>query len=234
MSKIKLIIVDDSAADLYVLLHTFKNHNLFTVIQTFSNGSEFLRNLNSLPPFDCLLIDMHLPLMGGKEVAEQLKGMAVNFKTYIITYGIYPSMTNALIEAGVHAFTRKEAPLLELLISEVVAGNTIYEDQTKQTWIVNGTELCMFELEQRTWLTILNLSERAILNGFANNLSIHIISRDSEIDIETLYKYQKRIMKKLKLNYDEELIAWALKQGFGYYGINGEMKKESLDNHQNL
>ncbi len=225
MSKIRIVIVDSTPSDVYVMLHTFNRNPLFTVLHAFNNGIEFLKNLAQLPEFDCLLIDMQLPKMSAREVISELKSRGVLFKIYAITYGLIPYRIDAIAGSGIHAYSRKDPELLELLIPKIVAGDLIYDDRANDSWNVNGAEMNMFELEKHVWLSILNESEKAILNGFANGLTLIEISKQEEIDIKTLDKYHKRMLKKLKLKSDDALKNFAVENGFGYDGIHGVKRK---------
>lgn len=224
MPKIRLVIVDPTPSDVFVMLRTFNVNPLFTVLHAFSNGIDFLNNLSQLPEFDCLLIDLHLPRMSCKEVILELKAREVSFKIYAITYGLVPSGYNAIAGSGAHAFSRKDPGLLELLLPKVAAGDLIYEDRIRDLWNINGIEMSMFDLEKHVWLSLLNESEKAILNGFANNLTLTDISEHDEIDIRTLEKYHIQILKKLKLKTDTALKNFAKENGFGYGGINGDKR----------
>lgn len=148
MPKIKLVIVDPTPTDVYVMLRKFNRNPLFTVLYAFSNGIDFLKSLNQLPEFDCLLIDLHLPRMSGKEVILELKARKVSFKIYAITYGLVSNRPNVIAGSGAHAFSRKDPELLELLLPKVASGDLIYEDRGRNLWSVNGIEMNMFDLEK--------------------------------------------------------------------------------------
>ncbi|MDP1726648.1 MAG: response regulator [Bacteroidota bacterium] len=226
MPKIRIVIVDPSPSDAYVMMRTFNRNPLFTVLRAFSNGIDFLKSLSQLPEFDCLLIDTHLPKMSGKEVILELKTRGVLFKIYAITYGLIPYRIDIIAGSGIHAYSRKDPELLELLLPKIVAGDLIYDDRANDSWNVNGVDMNMFELEKHVWLSILNESEKAILNGFANGLTLTEISKHDDIDIKTLDKYYKRMLKKLKLKSDDALKNFALENGFGYDGIHGVKRKK--------
>ncbi len=214
MAVIKLVIVDDSPTDTYVMQRVFGKNPSFKVVHVFNNGVDFLKNFHQLPDFDCVLIDMHLPKMSGKEVILELQARNVPFKIYVMTYGLFPSLVQMFNRSGAHAFSRKDPQVLEMLLPKVAAGDLIYEDQANDIWNVNGVDMNNFEMETHVWMGMLTHPEKAILNGFANGLSIPQISAKSGIDIEILDKHHKKIMKKLRFKHDEQLKQFAIKHGF--------------------
>ncbi|WJY26529.1 response regulator [Sporosarcina trichiuri] len=66
----KLLIVDDQAGIRMLLSEVFKNEGYDTILA--ANGIEAIRKLKEEEP-DCLLMDLRMPGMDGKEVLQKIK-----------------------------------------------------------------------------------------------------------------------------------------------------------------
>ena len=81
MTKEEIIIfyADDDPDDREFLTDAFKNHSVEVTLITCENGAEAVRYFNNILPFEplpCLIIlDVNMPMVGGKEVLQRLRRM---------------------------------------------------------------------------------------------------------------------------------------------------------------
>ncbi len=215
MDKIRLVVVDDSPTDIFILMEILKRNPIFKFIQVYTNGVDLLKQLDELPPFDILLIDLHLPKMDGKEVIQKLNERNINFKIYAITYGYYYGIVSSLRGLGVQAFSRKDPEVLENLLPKVMNHETIYEDQLTNTWVLNGVVTNMFNFEKKIWMKLLNAQEIEVLDGVANYLTLEQIMDQTNYNREGVLKYYNRTLKALKFRSIHQLREWAINNEFG-------------------
>lgn len=74
MSK-KVLIVDDSALMRSFLSDIMKKENVFQAVDTAGNGVQALKILQSGVFYDVLLLDIHMPLMGGIELLKHISDL---------------------------------------------------------------------------------------------------------------------------------------------------------------
>lgn len=112
----KVLIVDDSALMRKVLSDIIKKDGMFQVIDTADNGVEALKILESGEVYDILLLDIHMPLMGGIELLEHF-GHLENKPVVIVISSVAGEGTEVTIRAlelGAFDFVTKPRSLIEL------------------------------------------------------------------------------------------------------------------------
>jgi FixJ family two-component response regulator len=75
-------------------------------IETFASGVEFLESLRNHAP-DCLVLDLHMPVMDGFEVESQLTRGDFQIPVVAITGRDAPKERERILELGVAAFLQK-------------------------------------------------------------------------------------------------------------------------------
>ena len=88
-------------------------------VQTFASGKQFLESLKLRRP-DCAVVDLHLPMLTGLEVQEQLTREHAPFPVIMITGRDEPGLSERARAAGAAAFLCKpidQAVLLETIVS---------------------------------------------------------------------------------------------------------------------
>lgn len=112
----KVLIVDDSALMRKVISDIIKKDDMFQVIDTADNGMEALKILESGKIYDILLLDIHMPLMGGIELLERI-GHLKNKPVVVVISSVAGEGTEVTIRAlelGAFDFVTKPSSLFEL------------------------------------------------------------------------------------------------------------------------
>lgn len=108
-SKIRVYLADD---------HMLFRKGLIRLIQSFrrvgeiceaSNGKELIRMVSESPP-DVVLVDLHMPVMGGEEVCEWIEKNHPDVKVVMLTMEDAEEYIQQLISLGAHAYLSKGAP----------------------------------------------------------------------------------------------------------------------------
>jgi FixJ family two-component response regulator len=88
-------------------------------VQSFASGIEYLNSLQEKKP-DCLVIDLHMPVLNGLDVINKMSEQGFKIPTIVITGYDGVGMTQRVITAG--AVTCLHKPVDdELLISALVS-----------------------------------------------------------------------------------------------------------------
>lgn len=113
----KVLIVDDSALMRKAISDIIKKDGMFQVIDTAVNGVEALKILESGEViYDILLLDIHMPLMGGIELLEHI-GHLENKPVVIVISSVAGEGTEVTIRAlelGAFDFVTKPSSFIEL------------------------------------------------------------------------------------------------------------------------
>ena len=77
--------------------------------ETFSSGKDFLDRMETVPSFhpDCVVLDVHMPGMGGLEVQKRLAGFAGRLPVIFITAHDEEKLRDQALEGGAIAFLHK-------------------------------------------------------------------------------------------------------------------------------
>jgi len=92
-------------------------------VESFASGEEFLNSLPDRPP-DCVVLDLHMPGMGGLEVQQQIKRLDTVLPVVIVTGHHEPGMHRRCLQAGASDYLRKpiDAEVLRRAIDSAIAG----------------------------------------------------------------------------------------------------------------
>ncbi|MFY0481418.1 response regulator [Flavobacterium sp. PLA-1-15] len=127
---LKIIIADDDTDDLQYLNFLFKNHKGFEIIGCLTSGKSVLDTIEhsgNVP--DVLLVDMHMPIMTGSEVANILLDDSTfsNMAIFIIS-GVINRTEEERLKGRVH-FLEKPTTLVqitdlpEVILEKMKVGN---------------------------------------------------------------------------------------------------------------
>ncbi len=88
-------------------------------VESFASGTEYLNSLQVKKP-DCLVIDLHMPVLNGTDVLNKMSDQNIKIPTIVITGYDGVGMTQRVLTAG--ALTCLHKPVDdELLISALVS-----------------------------------------------------------------------------------------------------------------
>ena len=110
----KVLIVDDSALMRSFLSDIIKKENMFQVIDTAGNGVQALKILESGNTYDLLLLDIHMPLMGGIELLKHIGNLEHKPIVIVISSEAHEGakVTIQALELGAFEFIAKPSSLL--------------------------------------------------------------------------------------------------------------------------
>jgi FixJ family two-component response regulator len=115
-SRLHMAVVDDDPSVLKALGRLLRASGF--EVATFTSGAEFLESLKTQVP-DCLVLDVHMPSLGGLDVQAALLARGFHVPVIFITAYDDKGMRERALEQGAVAFLRK--PLTEQMLLAAIA-----------------------------------------------------------------------------------------------------------------
>jgi DNA-binding NarL/FixJ family response regulator len=197
---ISVIIVEDHEATLKGLKAELSAESDIDVLGIASCSEEGLKLTQDLRP-DVVLLDLHLPDSAGPKTLTQ-KFCAIP-KTAVIVFSgdSRTAILNLVLGSGVAGYLLKSEPIAKVVqsIRDVVSGKSpIVSDELLQSSHPKTTK-----------------TEQHLLKMLARGMKYQDIAAARVTAPETVRKQVDALVEKLGLNSREELIAWAVENGYG-------------------
>jgi FixJ family two-component response regulator len=124
MTALLVAVVDDEEPIRKALGRLLRASGLLA--ECHASGQAFLDSIGTTHP-DCLILDLHMPGLGGLQVLEQLKSCRSALPTIVITGHDEPENQARCLAGGAAAYMRKplDGQLLLDTIEQAVRGQTI-------------------------------------------------------------------------------------------------------------
>ncbi|MCB2167643.1 MAG: response regulator transcription factor [Deltaproteobacteria bacterium] len=206
---IKVIIADDHPIVRAGLKQIIMEDPAITVADEASNGAELLNYLRG-QAYDVVLLDLTMPGMDGLDVLKQLKIEKPHLPVIILT--IHPEAQYALriLKAGASGYLTKESAAEELI-------KAIRKVHRSGKYISPSlAEKIAFALdEDTTKLPHEALSDREyqVLCLIGQGRTVSQIADDLALSVKTVSTYRTRILEKMHLENNAELIHYAVQSG---------------------
>ena len=125
MNNIRLLVavVDDEVAVRIALRRLLRSANFS--VEMFSSGAEFLESLKEHQP-DCVVLDLHMPQVGGFDVQARLAEAGIRLPTVVITGHDTDEARERALAGGAAAYLRKpvdDQALLDAITLAVRSGS---------------------------------------------------------------------------------------------------------------
>jgi two-component system response regulator FixJ len=115
MTELLVAVVDDEEPIRKALGRLLRASGL--VVDCFASGQAFLDSISKSRP-DCLILDLHMPGLGGLQVLEQLRSCRPPLPTIVITGHDEPENQLRCLAGGAAAYLRK--PLDDELLLQTI------------------------------------------------------------------------------------------------------------------
>ncbi len=206
---INLMICDDHQIVRDGLSQILGLYTDINVIKAVSTGESLIKELKNTQP-EVLLLDISLPGRSGLEVLKQVKLLYPDIAVLILS--MYPEDQFAIrmLKAGASSYLNKDtAPdtLVEAIRTIAIGGEYISKEVTN---LLVGEVLRENEVLPHK---ILSDREYEVLLLIGQGQTITEISIKLHLSIKTISTYRTRLMAKLEINSNAELVKYMIRHG---------------------
>lgn len=196
---IKVVIIEDHQATLDGLSLGLSQESDIQIIASSLDGDEGYSMVEQLKP-DVVLLDLHLPGSRGPRSMVERFSQLKDSKLVIFSAESRMAFIQTVLAMGVQAYLLKSERVAKVseTIRRVMAGETgIVSEQVKGNW------------------KKLTRSEDEVLRMMAKGMKYQDIADARTTSITTVRKQCETLLLKLGLETREQLIAWAVENGYG-------------------
>ncbi|MBL10211.1 MAG: DNA-binding response regulator [Acidiferrobacteraceae bacterium] len=206
-NNIKIFIVDDHAVVRQGLKHIVSQAKDLEVVGEAENGWDALENIPG-QEIDVVLMDIEMPHKTGLEALVQLKSMAPKLPVIILSIFEEEQYGIRLIQSGAAGYLSKTCPPEQLIeaVRKVAEGGKYISPSL-------GEKLVMSIVSNSGTSVHENLSNREYQVFFmlASGKKVKEVAKDLSISINTVNTHRSRILAKMNLENNSEIIRYALK-----------------------
>lgn len=205
---IKVMLVDDHSIVRAGLRRIIEETEDIEVITEASNGREAIRLAHQHPP-DIAIIDISMPDLDGLEVTGRLLTDYPHLPILILTMYEEAQYAIKAIEVGAKGYiTKKSAPeQLVAAIRKVFAGQLYITEQAAEALALRVAK----KSQNRSSLDTLSTRELQVLRRLALGHTNREVAEVYCISVKTVDTYRYRLLKKLNLRNNAELVRFATK-----------------------
>ena len=206
---IKILIADDHEVVRQGLKAVLGEHSDLEVVSEAKNGNEVLEIVQKTK-VDIVLLDFDMPEKNGLDTLIELKSMKP--KLPVIILSIFPEdhYGTRFLKAGASGYLSKASASERLVeaVRKVAGGGKYISPEFTDKLVADLT----IESEKPAH-EILTDREFQVLRGLASGKKMKEIADELCLSINTISTYRSRILQKMDLENNAELIRYALKMG---------------------
>ena len=203
-----ILVADDHAIVRKGLIQLLKEEYPFVSVTEAADSTEVYQHTKDLI-WDVILLDISMPGRNGIEVLKQLRSGGI--KAPILMLSMHPEDQYALraLKAGASGFLNKESATEELIaaINRVLSGRKYISDSLAEKLADSAASPGQSLHEQ------LSDREMQVFQLLAAGKPVSEIAEEISLSVNTISTYRSRILEKLSLSNNAELIRYALDNG---------------------
>lgn len=205
-TPIRLLLVDDHPLLRHGLSHLFHSCRGISEVRDAASLEACIEVLNHGYSPDLVVLDLSLPDAKGVQAVQAIRALYPKLPILVLTMHDEPAVAKGAIEAGAQGFLTKGADLdtLVFAIKQVVSGNLHFESSVMASIVFNSRQQRHVGHERTT----LSHREAEILELISAGLSIQNIAEELGINRKTVSTYKARIMQKLGMTSNADLIRY--------------------------
>ncbi|GAB4344065.1 MAG: response regulator transcription factor [Calditrichia bacterium] len=204
---IKVFLADDHPLILEGIKKILDYEPDLSVIGSTTEGDQVVQEVKRRKP-DVVVLDLSFPEKSGLDLLEDIRGIFPDLPVLILS--MYPEQTFAIraIKAGASGYVTKQmAPeILVKAIRKVARGERFLSPEVMER-LVNE----LGRNKDRLPHQLLSDREFQVMMLLASGKSVKEITEVLSLDASTVYTYRARILKKMNLKNNSEIIFYAVK-----------------------
>lgn len=205
--QINITIVEDHVLFREGICSLLEAESCFKIAGQYSNGKEFLENLD-VHKNDVILMDIEMPVLDGISTTKIATERYPNCK--IIALSLYSDIHyyQSMIDAGIKGFVLKDAERneLETAIREIENGRTFFS-QSLLTKVIQK----LSEKDSISAQSQFGLKELELIKLICEGLSNKEISEKLFVSPKTVESNKTKLFEKLNVKNSIELVIYAIK-----------------------
>ena len=207
---INVMLVDDHVMVRNGLKHLLEQAGDIVAIAEANNGNQAMQELKRGNP-DVIVLDISMPDMDGLEACKEIKSIRPDARILILTMHPEELYAVRLLKAGALGYITKMSSADELYraIRSVASGQTYLSEAAAGSVVSQLLNL----KEHKNQMELLSDREIQVLNLIARSKKTSEIAHTLNLSVSTIQNYRARILNKLGLYSNTELIEFAYQNG---------------------
>ena len=207
----RILIADDHAVVRHGLKQILADAFKRAVFGEAANSQEALERVWK-EPWDVVILDLTMPGRSGLEVLKEIKRARPKLPVLILSMHPEDQFAVRLLKAGASGYMTKESAPEELVgaVRKAIAGGRYISPSLAETVAIHlGSGLDRGALPHDA----LSSREAQFLRMIGAGMTPSQIAEELNLSIKTVSTYRSRVLTKLKLSNNAELIKYAIKHG---------------------
>lgn len=208
--KIRVFIADDHAVLRDGLRSLLDAQPDMTVVGEAENGRKALESIEQLQP-DVVLLDVTMPELGGIEATETVHERCPQVKVIMLSAVTDADSIHRALRAGASGYLAKFSAGSEVVraVRKVHRGLRYLSDSITESMVESYSR----DVQAKSPLESLSRRERQVLQLSAEGHSVPDIGKLLSISPRTVETYRARLIEKLGIKNQRELILFAVRHG---------------------
>lgn len=206
---IKILVVDDHDLVRAGIRHLLSENRQFEVVGEAASGEEALQQVKAMKP-DVVLMDVHMPGMGGMEATRRILNAEPDTRVIAVTVCDQEPFPSRLLKAGAVGYLTKGASAEEMTtaITTVAKGQRYISAD-----IARLLALAVYAGGDKPVFDALSAREMQVMLMIANCEKVDDIAERLHLSPKTVNTYRYRIFEKLGIESDVEMTVLAIRHG---------------------
>jgi DNA-binding NarL/FixJ family response regulator len=203
---IRVLLADDHAIVRAGLKELLTDAGDITVAGEAANGQEVMACIRA-EDYDVAVLDMSMPGRGGIELIKQVKDEKPKLRVLVLTMHSEEQYAVRALKAGASGYLTKDAAADQLVaaIRRIAAGGAYVSPETAERLVLDAAPRA-----ESAPHTLLSDREFQVLQLIAGGKSVGEIARQLSLSVKTVSTHKTRILHKMGLANQAELIRYAL------------------------
>lgn len=211
----KIALVDDHTLlrnGLAALVNSFEG---YSVLFEASNGKDFIRQLDTFPSPDIVLLDITMPEMNGVETAEWIKKNLPDAKVLVLSVMDIDTIIISMLKRGARGYILKDSkPGVFKQALDSVRDTGFFMNELVSNKMLNYVTMKDDEqVQQVSLISDLSENELTFLQLVCTEMTYKEIAMKMELSPRTIDNYRDELLKKLKVQSRTGLVIFAIKYG---------------------